>query len=131
MPSPPLRLWEQQPGESNAAYAHFRTYRDLGIDRSLDAAYRLWHGQKPEAETNAEGTKGRRASGQWHRECRRRPSPLLDRGSPGIRQTCRGSWLCQNAQRLAYIIQFTSRIRCRLRLIYHPETLAAWREATS
>jgi hypothetical protein len=70
MPSPPLKPWEQQPGESDAAYAHFETYRDLGIDRSLDAAYRHWHEQNPDSEPGAESVKGRRASGQWHRECR-------------------------------------------------------------
>jgi hypothetical protein len=45
-------------------------YRDLGIDRSLDGAYRLWHEQNPESEPDAESVKGRRASGQWHRESR-------------------------------------------------------------
>jgi hypothetical protein len=32
-------LWERQPGETDAAYRAFCAYRDLGIDRSLNAAY--------------------------------------------------------------------------------------------
>jgi hypothetical protein len=33
-------LWEQRPDESSQAYRAFAIYRDLGIDRSIAAAYR-------------------------------------------------------------------------------------------
>jgi hypothetical protein len=42
--------WERQPGETEAAYVAFCSYRDLGAERSLNAAY---------------STDGKRAPGQW------------------------------------------------------------------
>lgn len=48
--------WEQQPGESGAAYGAFCVFRDLGPGRELTAAYRQAAG-KPEA---------RQSSGCWN-----------------------------------------------------------------
>lgn len=42
--------WERQPKETEAAYVAFCAYRDLGVDRSLSAAY---------------SDAGKRAPGQW------------------------------------------------------------------
>jgi hypothetical protein len=67
-PSP----WEQQPGETAAQYAHFCTYRDPGIERTLDAAYRLWHQQHGSGKPAVGGIKGHLVSGQWRRECQQR-----------------------------------------------------------
>jgi hypothetical protein len=58
--------WERQDGEPAAAYQHFATFRDLGVDRSRDAAYRVYmRGQGQEVADTAE------APGTWTRECRR------------------------------------------------------------
>ena len=50
-------IWEQQPGESDAAYVRFLLYRNLGPARSIDAAYQMM---------NNEGHQ--RAPGQWKRD---------------------------------------------------------------
>lgn len=48
------RIWEQQEGEPNEAYARFLVYRNLGVSRSLDAAHAI-----------ATKSKKKQASGQW------------------------------------------------------------------
>lgn len=54
----PGQPWEQRTGETDAAYARFLIYRDLGTTRSLDRAYTAHRGagkcKKPQP-----------ASGQW------------------------------------------------------------------
>jgi hypothetical protein len=72
MPRQKPKSWEQQTGETAAQYAHFCTYRDLGIERTLDAAYRLWHEQHGSGIFDAEGIKGHQVSGQWRRECQQK-----------------------------------------------------------
>lgn len=69
--------WEQLPNESDAAYAWFLVYRNLGIARSLDAAYRranpLPNGATKRDKTRRAAKSGanrfardtRRANGQW------------------------------------------------------------------
>src|SRR5258708_7417021 len=36
-----MSVWNRQPAESHIAFEAFRTYRDLGSDRSIDKAFRL------------------------------------------------------------------------------------------
>jgi len=55
-----MRFYERQPGESTRAWEAFKTYRDLGEGRSIDAAYRLFGGHQ--------GSK-KRASGRWRKWC--------------------------------------------------------------
>jgi hypothetical protein len=62
--------WDQQPGESDAAYRRFLRYRDLGMGRSIDAAYFSTRPPGAGAGLTAAG-KRRRAPGQWMRECSR------------------------------------------------------------
>ncbi len=55
-------IWEQREGESNAAYARFLMYRNLGPTRSIDAAYRQHQSGR------AKATKSRKkpyVPGQW------------------------------------------------------------------
>ena len=54
-------IWTRRAGETRAAYAAFCTYRDLGLGRSLDAAY-------SQAKGLQKGDK--RASGHWQRWAR-------------------------------------------------------------
>src|SRR5262245_53791637 len=63
MPKPTKQPWQQRHDETNSAYAHFCAYRDLGIGRSLDAAYMLWR-QQP-----GDRNKPYRAAGHWRQEC--------------------------------------------------------------
>ncbi len=58
-------LWDQLPGEPPMAYAHFRLYRDMGLERSLDAAYAI--------DQQIRGIVGgrTRAAGSWTRESAR------------------------------------------------------------
>lgn len=51
-----MRFYERQGAESPAAFRAFVTYRDLGPERSLDAAYRLHNGCQESRK---------RASGRW------------------------------------------------------------------
>ncbi|MHC5544539.1 hypothetical protein ACYOEI_40430, partial [Singulisphaera rosea] len=51
-----IEAWDQQPNESNQAYAAFRIYLELGHSRALVTAYRKATG-KPNVE---------QASGRWH-----------------------------------------------------------------
>ena len=48
--------WDQQPDESNAAYARFLAYRNLGPTRSIEKAYQ---------ETIRNGTKQTKSNHQW------------------------------------------------------------------
>lgn len=54
------KAWDQLPGESDAAYARFLTYRNLGPSRSLESAYQV----------ASKSVKSRRASGQWFKDSR-------------------------------------------------------------
>lgn len=56
-------LWEQQDGESDAAYSRFLIYRNLGITRSLDRAY-----QSTLADSDATKRNKTRANGTWTQE---------------------------------------------------------------
>ena len=49
--------WERMPGEHVRAYAAFMIYLRLGVERSLDKAYRLHMGEPQEST--------KRASGRW------------------------------------------------------------------
>lgn len=40
------RAWEQREGEPNEAYARFLVYRNLGVTRTLDRAYRAFVGNR-------------------------------------------------------------------------------------
>jgi hypothetical protein len=53
------KLWEQQPDESQEAYARFLIYRNLGVARSLNKAYQIVPGR----------TGKEKANGQWHEDC--------------------------------------------------------------
>lgn len=53
-------IWDQQPDESNAAYARFLAYRNLGPSRSLERAYQA-----------TKGNAGQPAPGQWTRDSER------------------------------------------------------------
>lgn len=58
--------WEQQPGETSRAFAAFVIYRDMGIGRSLDAAY------KESVERGAKGCREGaiiRLPGRWKKWC--------------------------------------------------------------
>lgn len=59
--------WLQQPGESDAAYAAFVSYRDVGPGRTVDEAYRRSKGVGAEgAPRDQQETKGgARAPGRW------------------------------------------------------------------
>lgn len=69
--------WEQLTDEPDAAYARFLVYRNMGVARSLDAAYRLTN---PLTESASKRVKTRRvktatpdtrrANGQWAKDCR-------------------------------------------------------------
>src|SRR6516165_1564915 len=63
--------WEQLPGESSKAYAAFCLYRDQGLNRSIEATSRLYHGHS--APLGSETASGRRrgASGQIRRWAQR------------------------------------------------------------
>lgn len=52
--------WDRQPNESEAAYARFLAYRNLGPARSLDAAYRV-----------TKGDESLQAPGSWAQESAR------------------------------------------------------------
>jgi hypothetical protein len=58
--------WDQCEGESDAAYARFLIYRNLGPSRSLDLAYRTVQEGQDGAPEGAE----RRAPGRWHNDSR-------------------------------------------------------------
>lgn len=45
MPRYDEQLWDRMPDEGSAAYAAFCAYRDLGVGRSLERAYRATKGQ--------------------------------------------------------------------------------------
>lgn len=62
MSTSPPAPWERQPRESPAAWAAFRTYRDLGAERSLDKAYQVRTGRQGSAK---------RAPGRWDAWSRR------------------------------------------------------------
>jgi hypothetical protein len=57
------QVWEQQPDESARAYAAFVAYRDLGSDRSVDAAYAAMAGHREGPGGAPKGTK--RAPGSY------------------------------------------------------------------
>jgi hypothetical protein len=40
-PPPPTQVWDQQPGETPQAYAGFVVFRDLGVERSINATWRV------------------------------------------------------------------------------------------
>ena len=55
-------LWDQQPGESDEAYARFLRYRNLGFKRSFRRAYRRY---LQELDGYTGGLKGLHVPGQW------------------------------------------------------------------
>ncbi len=57
------KLWDKRENESDAAYARFLIYRNLGVGRSLDAAYRFSLG---DAAINRKRTQ---PTGTWTGEC--------------------------------------------------------------
>lgn len=57
--------WEQREDESDAAYARFLVYRNLGPARSLDAAYALVATKRVKSRGSPKIDTARRASGQW------------------------------------------------------------------
>ena len=61
-----IEPWERWPGESDAAFSAFVIYRDLGPQRSLDAASTRYHArnQPPPAQSDGTGRKNKKCSGQ-------------------------------------------------------------------
>lgn len=58
--------WDQQPGESAEAYSRFLIYRNLGVGRSIQAAYAAYLTTFSNAATAvSNGVKRRRAPGHW------------------------------------------------------------------
>jgi hypothetical protein len=57
-----MEVWDQQPGESPRAYHAFAHYRDLGVGRSLDKA---WRAHKTVCEQQAQIDPKRRALQGW------------------------------------------------------------------
>lgn len=64
-----MEQWDQQPGEPGPAYQAFVVYRDLGVARSLDAAYRKSHEAQRGRDGGADAPSGKRASGRWRTWC--------------------------------------------------------------
>lgn len=56
------KVWEQLSNEPNEAYTRFLIYRNLGMNRSLDAAYEIGAGKAPK------GKKKQPAAGQWTKD---------------------------------------------------------------
>jgi hypothetical protein len=54
------KQWEQREGEPNEAYARFLVYRNLGVGRTLDAAYSVSN------SVGIKRNKSERSGGQWH-----------------------------------------------------------------
>ena len=63
--------WEQLPGESAKAYAAFCLYRDQGLNRSIEATSRLYHGHAAPLEGQTAIGRRRGASGQIRRWAQR------------------------------------------------------------
>jgi len=63
--------WEQLPGESSKAYAAFCLYRDQGLNRSIEATSRLYHGHSAPPESKTASGRRRGASGQIRRWAQR------------------------------------------------------------
>ena len=63
--------WEQLPGESSKAYAAFCLYRDQGLNRSIEATSRLYHGHAAPLEGQTAIGRRRGASGQIRRWAQR------------------------------------------------------------
>ncbi len=60
------RSYERQAGESGASYAAFCLYRDLGPQRSVDAAYTLYLSKGRQPGGNREGKSAlKNAPGRW------------------------------------------------------------------
>jgi hypothetical protein len=61
-----IEPWERWPGESDAAFSAFVIYRDLGPQRSLDAASTRYHArdQSPTAQPQGGRGKNKKCSGQ-------------------------------------------------------------------
>lgn len=53
--------WERQADEPPEWFARFRIYRDLGPDRSMEAAWRLWNEARPATERS----NAKRAPSGW------------------------------------------------------------------
>ena len=65
-----MNVWDRQPSEGGQAYAAFCHYRDLGPDRTIDAAFRAARGPKGPSqgpEGTAEPQAIPRANGCWKR----------------------------------------------------------------
>ena len=62
MSQSPLQPWDQREGESDAAYARFLHYLNLGSTRSLNAAYVAY------SEVSKGGERCQRAPGSWQAE---------------------------------------------------------------
>ena len=56
------KIWDKRENESDAAYARFLIYRNLGVGRSLERAYQL-----PLNDNVAKSSKSR-MSGQWYKD---------------------------------------------------------------
>src|SRR5262245_60895581 len=83
----PVNPWDQLPGESDAAYARFLVYRNLGPQRTIDAAY---NSQSP---VDPKSPKRHQAPGSWRKDSKRFAWPrravawdldCLIRAGPGI-----------------------------------------------
>ena len=61
-----MQLYERQPRESGSAFHAFSHFRDLGLQRSVDAAYRAHQQECQGVRVNY-----RRAHGRWRDWCRR------------------------------------------------------------
>ena len=57
-----MKSWEQQPGESDSAFAHFLAFLTLGVGRTIIRAYKLTH---PDSEAAAVSGVWRDESGRW------------------------------------------------------------------
>lgn len=58
--------WDRQDAEPMRAYDAFCAYRDLGVSRSIDRAYRLYQrGREVASEGLEVATKRKRATGRW------------------------------------------------------------------
>jgi hypothetical protein len=56
--------WDQLSGESDAAYARFLFYLEIGPQRSIDEAYRQWNEKRPKTARKRSKTP-QAANGQW------------------------------------------------------------------
>jgi hypothetical protein len=91
-----VHVFDQQRGESAQAFAAFRTYRDLGPDRSLDAAFQQRGGRR---------AGGKRASGRWCSWSARwewvKRAAAFDQHNQRVEEAARDAALAAEAERWA------------------------------